>query len=176
MRIVGLSGKAGSGKDYIGRLLVKHFGYRSFSFALPIKIEGMAAGFTPEEVFITKPPHVRTWLQEYGVAKREEEHDFWIKRAFILISMMGWQKVVITDVRFPNEAAAILSVRNSTLIRIEHGNRPYPLAGTEAANHVSETAMDDFPAFMHTITNCLEKTDEALVSQLRKILKEPGNA
>lgn len=171
-RIVGISGKAGSGKDYVGRLLAREYGFKIFSFAHALKLEGIAHGFTHEEVFISKPPHVRQWLQEYGVARREEDSEYWIKRALQIISVMGWKDVVFTDVRFPNEAVACLLMSpRSWILRMDPQDRPYPLAGTEAANHISETAMDDYPGFMHLIGNGKCVCDNQLRTQLNRILQ-----
>ena len=53
---------------------------------------------------------------------------------------------IITDVRFPNEADKILSL-SGTLIRLE---RP----GTDSGStHESETALDNYTKFTHTIIN-----------------------
>lgn len=81
---------------------------------------------------------VRRTLQNYGVAIRGIEPDFWLDVALRRAEATPGP-VVITDVRFPNEAEGILG-RGGVLVRI---SRP----STETPDpHPSETALDDFPA------------------------------
>jgi hypothetical protein len=53
--------------------------------------------------------------------------------------------IVIDDVRFPNEGNLVQGM-HGLLVRIE----PYP-GYTPQSNHVSETAMDGYKAFMLTL-------------------------
>lgn len=172
MVIIGLSGRAGSGKDHIAQLLAKTYNFKVFSFAHALKLEGVAHGFSYEEVFVTKPPHVRTWLQEYGVQRRGEDPEHWIVKAFQITRVMGWERVVFADVRFPNEAVAcmFMAPHHSAVLRIDPADRPYPLAGTPAADHVSETAMDDFPFFLPPIRNGSNMDDVGLLAQLGPVV------
>lgn len=144
MKIVGISGKAGSGKDFLGRLL-RRYGYQNIAFAWPLKLEATEAGIPFEEAFYTKPPHVRLWLQERGVYRRSQDPRYWIRQLDSLMRVLhdqgGIPNFVITDMRFPNEYYFVRSMGGKT-IRLLHGDRPYPLAGSEAASHISETALD----------------------------------
>jgi len=138
--LIGVSGKAGAGKDTIADSLVKYAGFFKASFALPLKIEGMVKmGFTRSEVFETKPPHVRHWLQTYGDGQRKADPEYWIRKLDSLIQ--GRERVVISDVRYPNEVEYVQR-RGGRVIRVLHAGRPYPLEGTPAAEHISETALD----------------------------------
>lgn len=138
--ILGVAGKAGAGKDTLADELVKNHGFFKASFALALKLEVMQKlGFTREEVFETKPPHVRKVLQEYGQAMRDADPEFWIRKLERYIE--GKRAVVIPDVRYINEVAAI-ERWGGKVIRILHADRPYPLAGTPAATHPSETELD----------------------------------
>ncbi len=69
---------------------------------------------------------------------------------------------IITDVRFPNEADAILE-RGGIMIRVE---RP----GLVENTHLSETALDNYSKFNFTINN--NGTMEELVLRIKEVLKE----
>lgn len=81
-------------------------------------------------------PQVRRLLQDLGVAARKLiDEDIWVKVA--LRSVSPGDRVVITDVRFENEAKHI-SELGGQLWRVK---RP----GVEAVNaHISETQMDGY--------------------------------
>jgi hypothetical protein len=80
---------------------------------------------------------VRRTLQHYGVAVREIRPDFWV-RATLDPALAAGRPVVVTDVRFPNEADEI-EARGGVLVRIVRPDAP---AGP-GAEHISETALDD---------------------------------
>lgn len=169
MKIIGISGKAGSGKDHLGRLL-RRFGYQNVAFAWPLKLEAIARGFAYEEVFDTKPPQVRAWLQEQGMWRRGQDQDYWVRQLQGLVNVLhkqgGIPNFVITDMRFPNEFAFVRQLGGKT-IRLLHGDRSYPLAGTLAAVHASETALDGaYVKWDLKITNGLDMTDERLTLAL----------
>jgi hypothetical protein len=161
-KIIGISGKAGSGKDHLGKLL-RRYGYQNVGFAWPLKMAAMDNGYTYEEVFVSKPPHVRKWLQEYGVSKRREDPLYWIKRLNRLIHMLhsegGIQNFVITDMRFPNEYDYV-KAHNGKTIRLLHGDRPYPLEYSAAALHESETALDRETRWDLRMSNNLATSDK----------------
>ena len=169
MKLIGISGKAGSGKDFLGRLL-RRYGYQNVAFAWPLKLEAIEQGFTYEEVFNTKPEHVRHWLQERGVWRRQQNPQHWVAQLESLMGVLhdqgGIPNFVITDLRFPNEYDFIRS-RGGKVIRLLHGDRPYPLAGTPAATHVSETSLDG-PLYKWDlrIANGLDMTEHKLATAL----------
>ena len=72
---------------------------------------------------------------------------------------------IITDVRFPNEADAILE-RDGILIRLTRTTE----VSEEVANHPSETALDNYKKFTFTIDN--KGTEEELYAQVYNILKQ----
>lgn len=83
-------------------------------------------------------PEVRRTLQRFGVGIREVMPDFWLR----VVADRSTQipgPVVVTDVRFPNEAEWV-EAAGGDLVRIE---RP----GIDTSDtHESETALDDRPA------------------------------
>jgi hypothetical protein len=119
--IIGLCGLAGSGKDTVSAILSRHHRFAAISFAGPIygAVSGIT-GLTPQELkdrdikeepipWLGKSP--RELLQTLGTEWGREMvcDDIWIKIAMRRASQYersSWH-VVITDVRFQNEAEAI---------------------------------------------------------------------
>lgn len=157
--LIGLSGKINSGKDLSFQFL--HELYPSainVKFATRLK-ETVAAlagvdvsyCYTRDSKTSMRIPHLqnktlRELQQEIGTAmKTMYGDDVWINIA--LDNLPQDQVVIITDVRFPNEAEAIKR-RGGTLIRII---RPDNKEG--ASDHESEVAMDNYPHFDFIILN-----------------------
>lgn len=141
MRVLGISGKMGSGKDAIYENILRPRGWRHWSFAHTMKAMGMGYGYTLEELTVTKPPHVRKWLQEYGTEQHRDavHEDFWLRVTDYWLgqlSVLGVERVAFTDVRFPNEAHWVRD-HGGMLVRVEGwgGNGP-------GSAHPSETALD----------------------------------
>jgi hypothetical protein len=165
LRIVGISGKAGAGKDYVGQYL-RRYGFQNVAFAWPLKAECVKQKVgTFEECFNTKPPHVRRWLQDFGVSMRELEPDYWVNQLDTLIrtlhSQGGLNSFAITDMRFWNELDYVRR-NGGKLVRIEHGDRPYPLAGLTASSHISETELDGYKGWDLQYTNNLGASNQNL--------------
>ena len=79
---------------------------------------------------------VRQFLQNLGVAIRREDPEFWVRAAGIEDALEQYGKVVVTDVRFPNELDHI-DMLGGTVVRVV---RP----GKTGDSHVSETALDGY--------------------------------
>lgn len=159
IQVIGISGKAGSGKDYIcQRFFVPE--YAQFSFAWHMKVWVIGKGLaTHEEVFKTKPPAVRKLLQEEGTERGRNVYgeQVWVNTTFewmrVLSEHCGIHKFVIPDVRFPNEANAILE-RGGQVYRVDSPNRSASSNLTpEARLHPSETALDQYDKFTGFILN-----------------------
>lgn len=158
--IIGLTGYAQSGKDTVAKILVDNYGYTRVAFADKIReflydMNPMVDNVAFEPIFIKdrvdrdgwevakKNPHVRRALQNAGVSARKVfGEDFWVNE--VLKSIDPADNIVITDVRFTNEAEAIKLITKFTgqpsqIWRIKR-------LGVEAVNaHVSESQMDDYP-------------------------------
>jgi hypothetical protein len=156
--IIGLSGYAQSGKDTVAELLCLNYGFKRISFALPMRdaiytlnpiVEGgnRVADLVDEYGWdIAKAvPEVRRLLQVFGteVGRKLFGETFWIDQAFKRAE--EYQRVVFSDVRFPNEAKAIQQ-RSGDVWRINRHNH------TAVNAHTSEHAMDNF-MFKHVIYN-----------------------
>jgi hypothetical protein len=164
---IGLIGKARSGKDTAAAYFVTQHNYTRLAFADPLKEMAISIDpYIPTHYGVTvrlsaliadvgweyakdKFPEVRRILQHTGQTVREYEDDFWVSAMDRKLSgAAAWNiPVVVTDVRYPNEAEA-LRARGFRLVRIV---RPERLAGS-AATHSSETALDAFKAD-HTVYN-----------------------
>jgi hypothetical protein len=158
--VVGLSGKAGSGKDYISQNFLIPLGYKQFSFAWHFKVWLIGKGeATHEEVFFTKPPHVRKLLQEEGTERGRNVYgeNVWCNTAAewmrVLAENCGLTKFVIPDVRFPNEVEFIQSIGGKVYRIVAPERSANNNLTEEARRHISETALDDFTGFNGYIFN-----------------------
>jgi hypothetical protein len=156
--LIGLSGYARSGKDTVAELLCLNYGYKRVSFADPMR----------QALYVLSPKldnivRLSEYVDDYGwdVAKQNQEVrrllqvfgtevgrkmfglDFWIDIA--LKDLSGDTQVVISDVRFPNEADAIAKLGGS-MWRINRKNH------SAVNGHASEHAMDNY-MFNHVIYN-----------------------
>tara|TARA_B100000902_G_scaffold399700_1_gene471917 strand:- start:4377 stop:4955 length:579 start_codon:yes stop_codon:yes gene_type:complete len=115
--IIGLAGRKGSGKSTVAEILNDKFGYRTLSFATPLKEMLMAMGVTKEEIFnidLKEKPlerfggkSPRELLQLLGTefARNMVCEDVWVKA--IEARVEPNDMIVLDDVRFPNEAEMI---------------------------------------------------------------------
>lgn len=115
--------------------------------------------FTPAKEVIShsKPGYVsltfRQLLQLFGTEyRRRQDPDYWVKR--LEEKLKGHERVVIDDVRFPNEVEMIHRL-GGRVIRID---RPGPAEST----HASEIELDSFDGWDDVIVNdgTLRELDE----------------
>jgi hypothetical protein len=173
--LIGLIGKKRVGKDTFAAKLVADHGYTRVALADPLREAALAldpiVGTFPlldngltrirewrlsdviDSIGWEKAkdycPEVRRILQRLGTESiRAIDDEFWIKAAFAKIDALRAEgkPVVVTDVRYPNEADAI---RNATgyLVRI---TRDLPDSGD---THASERAMDDYREHLRVPNN-----------------------
>lgn len=155
MRLIGIAGKAGAGKDTVADYLVETFGFRKASFADALKTGLAAMGFPEpleralkEEII---PGFEFSWRQaaqqlgtEWG---RRLDPDIWTKITAKRLKRAGID-TVIADVRFENEAAMIR----------EMGGQVWHVVGRQVdlganAGHVSEAGILYQPTQDAIITN-----------------------
>jgi hypothetical protein len=169
--IIGLSGKAQSGKDTVGAALVNKHAFVRVASADALKRIAMRTFNWDGE----KDVRGRKFLQDLATAVRGYDPDFWIN---ITIQEINRQQVnlalknsstaaylqgnfVITDVRYKNEAD-LLKKAGAILIRIER-------EGIELFNHESETQLDNYEDFDYIISN--NGSIEELETRMDIILK-----
>lgn len=164
--LVGLIGKKRVGKDTFAAVLVEEFGFARVAFADPLKemaltidppipfygtrlLSEKVADYGWEFVKDTYP-EARRFLQRLGDGARQFDPEFWVRAGMAQVystrgsrSLAMFQHVdapkpvVITDVRYPNEADAIRDA-GGTLVRIV---RP---GVDDGDTHESETALDGY--------------------------------
>lgn len=83
-------------------------------------------------------------LQNVGMARRDEDQDYWVKRAFDSIPK-GTNLVIFTDCRFKNEAARIKAEGGHTIevVRLNEDGTRY-FATDRPKDHPSEVDLDDY--------------------------------
>lgn len=147
MLILGLAGKAKSGKDTFiecARKIINN-PIQRIAFADALKEEvSKATGYSVETINIHKDMF-RPILQWWGTDFRRKFHgtNYWIEKLNQKILVDHGNVVIIPDVRFKNEVDYIQSL-NGIMIKI---SRP-----VDSGNHSSEIDLDNMK-FKHTIHN-----------------------
>jgi hypothetical protein len=178
--LIGLTGYAQSGKDTFASILVEKYGYSRIAFADKIRdflygINPMVAcsptGYLQDLVNLVgwdkakQEPQVRRLLQDLGISARDLiSEDIWVTAA--LSSVSKDQRVVITDVRFENEAATIKSM-GGQLWRVKR-------SGVGPVNdHVSESEMDGYKVDQIFVNNgTLEELQALITTRMRNAFPE----
>jgi len=112
-QLISLCGYAQSGKDTAAAHMP---GWKRFAFADALKADLMPL-LERIGCRLTEPYHkamARDLLVEWGRTARKFKPDFWIRRAFdgrngIMAEMQAGHRIVVTDVRYPNECERILA-------------------------------------------------------------------
>lgn len=138
--LIGLAGPAGSGKDTVGAWFVKNYGFKRYAMASALKTGMAAMGFPEPADRAMKEQAVpgfnfswREAAQRLGTEwGRGLDPEIWIKIAQRDIVAIN-DSVVITDIRFENEAT-MLRASGGTLLHIL--GRKADLGVNQ--NHVSE--------------------------------------
>lgn len=151
MLLIGLTGKARAGKDTVGKYLVDELGFARYAMAGPLKRMLGALGFPEEKYQSTEEKEALIpWL---GVSYRHlaqtlgtdwmrkcVAEDGWIRIARDAIRTAGMTELrglVITDIRFENEAAMVRA-EGGVVVHVQSNREG--LAG-QAAAHASEAGV-----------------------------------
>lgn len=174
--LIGLCGEAGSGKDYIFWRLASLFPNServAFADVLKFDIEE-TLGVTPYALSAlrSKPysPEVRSLLQWWGTElRRDQDADYWLKasKPWLTQALATHDLVVITDVRYANEADLIRSL-GGLVVRVwaTEEARRRRLGGAIPAGHASEVIDFDYDAAVSSAEEDRVFADTALVLAL----------
>jgi hypothetical protein len=148
VRLIGLCGKAGAGKDTFYEQVLKPKGYLRWQMTLHYKTWLVATGrATFEQAFVTKPPHVRQMLQEEITQLRYDwSESIWLNTfkswMISLHSIVGVDvtHVAVTDLRFLIEMRGLKELGG----RILHLEAPDQQANVapELRGHRSEVELN----------------------------------
>ena len=167
---IGLVGYSQSGKDTVADILVKNYGYTRVAFADKIReflygLNPMVAcsptGYLQDLVNLVgwdvakQEPQVRRLLQDLGNSARKTiDENVWVTLALGNIDVN--QRVVITDVRFENEAMMI-KLMGGQLWRVKR-------VGVGPVNdHVSESELEGYKVNQIFVNNGTIEDLEALI-------------
>jgi len=184
-KIIGISGKIGSGKSTLSKIIQKKLSkveYQEWNFADNLKkIVAILLGYTYEEIITTDVKsdfipeidmNVRQVFQKVGTdcLRNNLHNDIWVISLMLNYIKQNKPNIIIADVRFPNEAKFVLD-HDGILIRINRNlNSTNLVTNLEINNHISETALDDFP-FENIIENngTIDDLENSFMNIINKI-------
>jgi dephospho-CoA kinase len=177
--MIGISGKIGSGKDTACDIIISHDPtWTRVAFA--DKLKKIVSILTNQEevtrydkIKYTKVSEEYTIGQLYQIVgtgmKELINNNIWIKSLFTDPSLPT--KIIVSDVRFPEEARAIED-KGGIILRIIGDPLQIRRNNLDKRNleHISETALDDYP-FKYTVNNSstIEDFQRNILSFLRDI-------
>lgn len=151
LEVVGYIGCLGSGKSFQTEKLIKE-GYYPIAFADELrnkcweflswnpKNDEEYENFKAGNVFIDLFGgfvNGRAVLQQMGQLMRMENKNYWVdklKQRIDLLYKLGYNKIVVTDIRHENELELIKSYNNSKVIFCDYKSERYDCSNT----HISE--------------------------------------
>jgi len=170
MKIIGLAGKARTGKDTVSLHLVKNYGFKQFSFAEHLKQVAEVAGWDG-----LKDERGRRLLQNMGDVLREYDSKIFIKQ---LIGRIKYYekfcletgiecRIVISDIRLIQEIEALKDLNAS----IWFIHRTVNYNGTVPA-HATESLTDSSWKFDYVFDNngTFEELYDGVDSTVKDIL------
>lgn len=150
--IIGLTGRAGSGKSTAARFLSREFNFARRPFAYPLKAMIGALGYTGDvldgDSSIKEAPRpelggksIRHAMQTLGTewGRTHMDPDFWVRMWERGIDRLG--HVVADDCRFDNEVRAIRR-RGGLIVRIERAGAGTSVNAGHASERVDELSFD----------------------------------
>ena len=148
MKVILISGHAGSGKDTCAEILkgrLMHGGHSVLVCHYADLVKYICTAFFHWNGL--KDGHGRSLLQRVGTdVVRARKPDYWVDFIIDMLTFFGgeWDYVLIPDTRFPNEVERIKEHFNAVHVRVERRNFQSHLTA-EQRSHPSETALDFYP-------------------------------
>jgi hypothetical protein len=159
--LIGISGKKFSGKDEAAKMIClmtdHNWKIRKFSDSLKVMVSHLLKDYD----FLIRWEQDRDYRDEFlpawGMTRREilqkvgtdAMRNNFHQNVWVISALADYKpeldNILITDVRFPNEADHIKKL-GGIVVRLD---RP----GTKTDNHESETALDNYKDFDHVIKN-----------------------
>lgn len=150
--IIGLTGKAQSGKTTASKWLINDYGFVRVRFADTLKRMLKKFGLSDEHVDgkmkeepleILCGKTVRFAMQTLGTewGRMMIGEDVWVRAAMNAVSKIPHERVVMDDLRFVNEAQAIKAMGGFIIRTVRPG-----FEGMQLTGHASETEMDRITA------------------------------
>lgn len=133
--VIGFCGAKGHGKDTAAQVLIDKLGFTKVSFADGLRKTVCTALRCNEKYFLDpdKKEEIdprtgksrRYWLQWIGTEGfRALWGDVWVEWWRQEILSKGYERVVTTDVRFPNEIAVLQQFPRARMIRVSNPSKP----------------------------------------------------
>lgn len=188
MPLISLTGRIGSGKSLVARILAE-LGYREYALASPLKEIAVTFGFNPQHVNGTQEDKLivdpdwgcssREWLQKFGTEVCRETfpvlfpnsnfpHGIW---SFLMKKEYQRQLAInpnycmcVSDNRFLNEAVCIKEMGGYIIKLVANTNNKYQ------SSHKSEIEIDSIEADF-LIINHRGVSIRYLITQIVKILR-----
>jgi energy-coupling factor transporter ATP-binding protein EcfA2 len=165
--IVVLTGKIGSGKSTISRILKEKYNFEEMAFSDPLKEFGLSVGFTKNQLYGSQKEKEevndfwgmsgRKFMQTFGTdIMRNQKYieKFWIRA---LEKRLSNKNIVITDGRFSDEIEMIRK-HGGMVVKIERDNNRY-----KNNLHSSETELDNIiPDYIICNNGTLEELEISL--------------
>lgn len=154
-KIIGLAGRAYAGKTTVAEHLAERYGYTLLANADALKHMLITAGMcTHNECYVEKTERSRWLMQKVGteVFRKQVHADYWVQQTAkaVIELLAAGKRVVIHDIRFPNEARLVKSYLNAAVLvkleRVNADNTCYRGAHNEANEHDSEKLVDTIDA------------------------------
>lgn len=175
--VIGMIGKAGSGKDTVADYVVEKYGFTKIAFADPLK-QAVQVIFDVDDNYMFdremrelplpgwEPWSVRKLLQFVGteLMRNQVDEDIWVKNAASRAKRIS--KCIISDVRFPNEVTdmrkRLEGNANMVFVRVTRPGHEDATGGIKG--HASEAMIDELDADIDivndgTLEDLYEKVD-----------------
>jgi len=181
MRWVGLTGRAGAGKDHLfDRMNEMDDTFLRVSLAdtLRFELEEVLGADVPRLYEKPYSAPLRAILQWYGTEyRRKQDQNYWIKRTVEVAARAARDgyKPVFTDIRFPNEARMVMDV-GGFIVKVTAPDKIRKARlGQLPEEHPSETSMDRFNYHRFTIDSGKPKGYGPYEDMLKEIVHDATN-
>ncbi|MCK5013814.1 MAG: hypothetical protein KAS66_08330 [Candidatus Omnitrophica bacterium] len=165
MIVIGIGGKAHSGKDTAADFLVEKYGFVKVAFADALKEMIHKEYHIPKDQLWcdVKTPYVRKLLQDTGERARQQNPGHWVDLLWEKITKGNYGRVVIPDVRHVQERKFVeYDMRGVSIEIIRTEGRPIE----HNPDHISEQKMRDWDYIIHN-----DGSKEELFQKIENMLK-----